>query len=382
MMKKPLGIYVHIPFCIQKCHYCDFCSAAANEDTKERYASALIKNIRMVCGNFVDYEVDSVFFGGGTPTCLPTKTLSDILFSIKRNFSVSKNAEISLECNPATANYDNFKALVDSGFNRLSMGVQSVHDKELKALGRIHSFADFEKTFLDARRAGFDNINLDLMYGIPLQTESSFKKTLDVISSYSPEHISAYSLKIEPGTLFFKNKDKLLLPDEDSEYNMYQSALSILKRNGYKHYEISNYSKDGYHSRHNLKYWNADDYIGFGVSAHSCINRHRYAIINDTSLYSNIILNELEDAYYFETEALSDAEFAEEYIMMCLRLSDGLSTIEYEKIFSSSLPQKYLDRMIPYIKSGHIICNDNRYSLSDTGMYVSNYILSDILDLE
>ncbi len=381
-MKKPLGIYVHIPFCIQKCHYCDFCSAAASENIKERYASALIKNIKSVAHNFAEHEVDSVFFGGGTPTCLRPKTLSDILFSIKSNYTVSKKAEISLECNPATANYDDFKVLVNSGFNRLSMGVQSVHDKELQALGRIHSFEDFKKTYSEAREAGFDNINLDLMYGIPFQTEESFKQTLKTIISYNPEHISAYALKIEPGTLFFKNKEKLILPDEDSEYNMYKLAVNTLESAGYGHYEISNYAKEGKRSRHNLKYWNADDYIGFGVSAHSCINRNRYAAMNETFKYSDIILNGLSERYYFETEQLSDQEFAEEYIMMRLRLGDGLSPRKYKEKFSSDLPDKYIKRMFPFIKSGHIIYSDERYSLSDDGMYVSNYILSEILDLE
>lgn len=381
-MKKPLGIYVHIPFCVQKCHYCDFCSATATEDVKESYASALIKNIESVSKNFSDYEIDSVFFGGGTPTCLSAKTLLDILFSIKNNYSVSENAEISLECNPATVNYDDLRLLVASGFNRLSMGVQSAHDEELKALGRIHSFNDFEKTYSDARRAGFNNINLDLMYGIPLQTEYSFKKTLETIVSYSPEHISAYALKIEPGTAFFKNKDNLLLPDEDSEYNMYKLAVSTLIANGFGHYEISNYAKNGYRSRHNLKYWSLDDYIGLGVSAHSCINQNRYAVINSISKYTDIILNKLPEPYYFETESLSKKEFSEEYIMMRLRLSDGLARNEYEKNFSSSIPDKYINRMVPFIKSGHIIYSDKRYSLSDDGMYISNYILSDILDLE
>ena len=381
-MKKPLGIYVHIPFCVQKCHYCDFCSASATEAVKERYVFALIKNIESVSNNFADYEIDSIFFGGGTPTCLSSETLSDILFSIKSNYTVSTNAEISLECNPATANYADFKALTASGFNRLSMGVQSTHNEELKLLGRIHTIADFEKTYSDARKAGFDNINLDLMYGIPCQTESSFKKTLDTVISYDPEHISAYALKIEPGTLFFKNKEKLLLPDEDSEYNMYKLAVNTLSTVGYGHYEISNYAKEGKCSVHNLKYWNADDYIGFGVSAHSCINRNRYAVINETGKYSDIILNGLSDSYYFETEALSEQEFAEEYIMMRLRLSRGLSHNGYREKFSVDIPEKYIKRMIPFIQSGHIIYSNGRYSLSDDGMYLSNYILSDILDLE
>ena len=381
-MKKPLGIYVHIPFCVQKCHYCDFCSAAASEDVKERYSTALIKNIKAVAHNFTKYEIDSIFFGGGTPTCLKPETLSEILFSIKNNYTVSKNAEISLECNPATANFDDFKVLVASGFNRLSMGVQSTHNKELQALGRIHSFEDFKKTYSEARDAGFDNINLDLMYGIPFQTEESFKQTLETIISYNPEHVSAYALKIEPGTLFFKSKEKLLLPDEDGEYNMYKSAVKTLADTGYDHYEISNYAKEGKRSLHNLKYWNADDYIGFGVSAHSCIKRNRYAVINGTSKYSDIILNGIDDKYYFQTESLSEQEFAEEYIMMRLRLKDGLSPIEYKEKFFTPFPDKYIKRMVPFIKSGHIIYSNERYSLSDDGMYVSNYILSEILDLE
>ena len=381
-MKKPLGIYVHIPFCVQKCHYCDFCSSAASESTKERYAAALIKNITSAAHSFDDCEVDTVFFGGGTPTCLTSHTLSEILHSIKSNFQVAKGAEISLECNPKTANRDDFTRLIDAGFNRLSMGVQSAHDEELKALGRIHSFEDFDKTYTDARQAGFGNINLDLMYGIPLQTEESFKKTLDTIISYAPEHISAYALKIESGTLFFKNKDNLILPDEDSEYNMYKTAVSTLSSFGYEHYEISNYAKTEKRSRHNLKYWNADDYIGFGVSAHSCINRNRYAAIGETSRYSDIILNGLPEKYYFPTESLSEQEFAEEYIMMRLRLRDGLSPKEYKEKFSVEIDEKYLSRMVPFIKSGHIIYSNGRYSLSDDGMYVSNYILSDVLDLE
>ena len=381
-MKKPLGIYVHVPFCVQKCHYCDFCSASASEDVKERYTSALIKNIESVSSHFADCEVDSIFFGGGTPTCLKPQMLSNLLFTIKTNYNVPKDAEISLECNPATANFDDFRVLVDSGFNRLSMGVQSVHDEELKALGRIHSFEDFDKTYSCARQAGFKNINLDLMYGIPLQSEESFRKTLETIVSYNPEHISAYALKIEPGTLFFKNKDSLLLPDEDSEYNMYKLAVNTLRANGYGHYEISNYAKNGYHSRHNLKYWSADDYLGLGVSAHSCIDRNRYAVINSTSKYSDIVLGNLSEPYYFETEALTETDFAEEYIMMRLRLSDGLSVKQYEEKFSTKIPDKYIERMVPFIKSGHIIYSNECYSLSDDGMYVSNYILSDVLDLE
>lgn len=380
-MKNSLGIYIHIPFCVQKCHYCDFCSAPAGEAIKKRYVSALVKNIESVSDHFSEKVVDSIFFGGGTPTCLPTEDLTLILETVKNNYPVAANAEISLECNPATADFSNFKHLIESGFNRLSMGLQSAHNEELKALGRIHTFEDFEKTFVDARQAGFSNINLDLMYGIPHQTEESFRQTLEKVISYSPEHISAYALKIEPGTVFFKNRDSLLLPDEDTEYNMYKLAVNTLAENGYVHYEISNYAKEGFESRHNLKYWNCDDYIGFGISAHSCIERDRYAVISDVQKYTDCILTQNSNDYFITTEALSLEEFSEEYIMMRMRLGKGLSLSDYKEKFSSELPKRYTERMKPFLKSGHIIFNNESYIFSTDGMYLSNYILSEILDL-
>ena len=382
MMKSSLGIYIHIPFCVQKCHYCDFCSAPADDDTKGLYTSALIKNIASASEHFTDKEVDSVFFGGGTPTCLSADTLLQILDTVKRSYSVSNNAEITLECNPATVSFNDLKRLSHGGFTRLSLGLQSVHDEELKALGRIHSFEDFDKTYRDARAAGFGNINIDLMYGIPRQTEESFLNTLKKVISYAPEHISAYALKIEPGTLFFKNKASLILPDEDSEYNMYKLAVNELFKAGYLHYEISNYAKKGYTSLHNLKYWSCDDYVGFGISAHSCIGRDRYAATSSIKQYVGSMLYNDPNNYFTSTESLSSEEFAEEYIMMRLRLKDGLSVEEYKKKFLTELPQKYSERMVPFIQSGHIIYNNGRYSFSDDGMYLSNYILTEILDLE
>jgi oxygen-independent coproporphyrinogen-3 oxidase len=301
---------------------------------------------------------------------------------VKKCFLVSENAEISLECNPATADIDDFKLLKKSGFNRLSMGLQSAHNEELQALGRIHTFEDFEKTFSAARTAGFENINLDLMYGIPLQTEESFRKTLETVLSYSPEHISAYALKIEPNTLFFKNKDSLILPDEDSEYNMYKLASMILGENGYDHYEISNYAKGGYESRHNLKYWNCDDYIGFGVSAHSCIGWDRYAITSSICEYIDLMSDGNPDDGFVLVESLSKEEFSEEYIMMRMRLGEGLSLMGYKEKFSAKIPDKYIKRMSSFINSGHIISNNGHYSFSGDGMYLSNYLLSEILDLE
>ena len=329
-----------------------------------------------------DIRVNSIFLGGGTPSLLTPDELRRIMAVVKDSFILEADLEFTAEANPGTLSSEKLDAFIECGVNRLSMGLQSIHQNELKILGRIHNFEDFVSSYKLAREKGIGNINLDLMYGIPLQTESSFKETLEAIVSYSPEHISAYALKIEPGTVFFKNKEKLLLPDEDSEYNMYKLAVQTLAENDYCHYEISNYAKKGFEARHNIKYWNADDYIGFGVSAHSCIKQNRYAVIDETSKYSDIILNDLNEDYYFETESLSEKEFSEEYIMMRLRLNSGLSPKEYKEKFFCDIPDKYIKRMFPFIQSGHIINSDKGFSLSDDGMYVSNYILSEILDLE
>jgi oxygen-independent coproporphyrinogen-3 oxidase len=261
------------------------------------------------------------------------------------------------------------------------MGLQSAHDTELSALGRIHTFDDFKHTYFDAREAGFENINLDLMYGIPLQTEQSFAKTLDSVIALSPEHISAYALKIEPGTEFYRKKSELILPDEDSEYNMYKLADNKLASAGYEHYEISNYALSGRKSRHNLKYWSCDEYLGFGVAAHSFIQNVRYSNTSSIKKYiSSISLHNNE--YFSVEEKLSKKDISEEYIMMRLRLSDGLSEKEFAQKFGFPLDPKYTERMNPFIKSGHIKNENGVYRFTADGMYVSNYILSEILDLD
>ena len=381
--KKPLGIYVHIPFCVQKCKYCDFCSfAGSTDETKAEYKNALISDISSSAEYFKNHKVDSIFFGGGTPTCLTSKDLCEILNSVFEGYNVSNDAEITLECNPATANKDDFSTLASGGFNRLSMGLQSVHDRELSALGRIHGFEDFKRTYTDARLAGFDNINLDLMYGIPMQTEESFAETLNTVVSFEPDHISAYALKIEPGTEFYKKRDELILPNEDTEYNMYKLADAKLSDAGYEHYEISNYARSGKKSKHNLKYWSCDEYVGFGVAAHSLVGSVRYSITPSISQYITHFNVDRAVPHFEIEEKLSLAALAEEYVMMRLRLSDGLSTDDYKKKFQAELDTKYIDRMHPFIKSGHIINKNGIYRFTADGMYVSNYIISEILDLD
>ena len=379
-----LGIYIHIPFCKSKCHYCDFCSSPSGDETKNKYVNALINQITdmQACEHFSDRTVDTVYFGGGTPTCLPPDTLNDILHAVFESYSVSNETEITTECNPGTTSTDDLTSLRRGGFNRLSIGMQSANDQELQSLGRVHDMCDLDKTFNGARKAGFDNISLDLMYGIPRQTLSSFDHTLNTVIDYSPEHISAYSLKIEPGTFFFKNKENLILPDEDCEYDMYDHAVSLLESAGYSHYEISNYAKNGYRSKHNVKYWNCDDYIGFGIAAHSRVGARRYSVT--TSLEEYIACNgKLKSDHISLEGSLTNDEFAEEYIMMRMRLSDGISLQVYEERFGKDFEKKYFERLVPYIKSGHIMYNSDLRTLcfSKEGMYVSNYILSNILDL-
>ena len=380
---KTLGIYVHIPFCVQKCKYCDFCSfASLGEEIKTEYKNAIVTDISRSAEHFKDHIVDSIFFGGGTPTCLSAEQLSEILKVVFDNYNVSNEAEITLECNPATADKNYFDKLIKAGFNRLSMGAQSVHDVELAALGRIHSADEIKDTFAEARAAGFGNINLDLMYGIPHQSPESFSKTLDAVISLSPEHISAYALKIEPGTEFYRNRDKLILPDEDEEYAMYKLADERLSAAGYEHYEISNYAKSGKKSKHNLKYWSLDEYVGFGVAAHSLIGRTRYSVTDSIKKYVGHFKDVDTHLHYEIEERLSEKALEEEYLMMRLRLSDGLSPDEYEMRFGTSLDRKYIERIEPFIKSGHVICRDGRYRFTADGMYVSNYILSEVLDLD
>ena len=379
---RSLGIYVHVPFCVQKCKYCDFCSfPKCSDELKQDYKTALISEIKEAASAFGQHLVDSIFFGGGTPTCLSADSLAEVLDVIFDNFSVSNEAEISLECNPATAKEKDFKVLRAAGFNRLSLGLQSVHDNELSALGRIHSFNDFVDTYNDARRAGFDNINVDLMYGIPYQNLESFEKTLKTLVGLSPEHISAYSLKIEPKTEFFSTKDSLPLPSEDEEYEMYKLADSYLEVCGYSHYEISNYAKPGCESKHNLKYWSCDEYVGFGIASHSFIDMTRFSNTTSISNYIDRFKNGYADECRFIEESLSNDELTEEYIMMRLRLKSGLPEKAFYERFGFELDRKYLERMNPFIKSGHIINTDGVYSLTADGMYVSNYILSEILDL-
>lgn len=373
--KNKLGLYLHVPFCVQKCLYCDFCSYAGRLDAITAYVERLCEDIKKYSEQCKGCEVDTVYFGGGTPTLLPIKELERI-FNALSDFNISVDAEITSECNPATADLDYFKNMRSIGINRLSIGLQSVHNNELKRLGRIHTYSDFLETYNNARRAGFDNVSADLMYGIPDQTYESFEKTLSTLVNVAPEHISSYGLKIEDGTPFGKIKKELTLPDEDTEYDMYMLLSNYLRENGYAKYEISNFSHRGRESRHNIKYWMGDDYIGIGVAAHSYFEGERFANSRDFAAY-------ITGADITESRMkISDSEKMTEFIMLGMRLANGVSRSEFSRRFGVSFDLIYGDRFKKYVSGGFVADDEDNIFFTDKGFFVSNYILSDVLDFD
>jgi len=381
---KNLGLYLHMPFCKNKCAYCDFYSITDQSYVK-RYSKAIRLQLEDYSSAAEEYEIDSVFIGGGTPSIMPTKYLNDIINSIYDNFNVLDDAEFTIEVNPATVDYHTLKHYKKYGINRLSIGMQSSKDSELKALGRIHDYDDFENCFEEARRAGFDNINVDVMYGIPGQTIDSFKDTLDFLIELHPDHISLYGLMLEEGTPLYNQvqNGEVKLPDEDVEYEMYCMAIEILRNNGYDQYEISNFAQPGFECKHNLKYWNCEEYIGFGPAAHSYFQNHRYSFKKDIKLFIDSLESidgsgEVIDENY----EIRPNERKSEYIMLQLRLKSGLDVDKYESIFNESFEEKYSNCLKEYIKHGFMQKIGNNYSFTTKGMYVSNYILSAMLDFD
>lgn len=403
MMKKPLGLYIHIPFCHAKCAYCDFYSKPGmGEDIMTRYVDALLLQMEDYSPAARRYNVDSVFIGGGTPTVLPVKCMSDLIEGIHRNFNVAKGAEFTLEANPATVSSLSLSKYRKMGVNRLSIGLQSANADELSALSRIHSLDDFEASYKAARGAGFDNINVDLMYGIPLQTAESFSRSLDYATSFAPEHISVYGLKIEEGTPFAGVRDTLMLPDEDTEADMYLDCIRYLEVKGYRHYEISNFALPGRECAHNLKYWNCNEYLGLGCAAHSYFSGVRFSMKRDLDLYISAMEADIPGSGMLggegvdpkssamidsvspvdEVYRISDGERVGEYIMLRLRLTDGISSAEFEKRFGMNFDGIYGRKLKLYIDNGFMTYDGDRYAFTPKGMYVSNYILSAILDFD
>ena len=372
-----LGLYIHIPFCRTKCLYCDFCSFVSRDDgERERYVDALLREIHERGTD--KYAVDTVYFGGGTPSLLSSQQIGRILSAVRENFKLTDDVEITLECNPMTHLDDGkeyFSAIHRLGVNRLSLGVQSALDSELKLIGRRHTFEEAKRTFSCARESGFDNISIDLMFGIPSQTVKSLDYSLDEFISLGAEHISIYSLQLEEGTPLHRMQSRYEIADDDAVADMYAAINQKMKGAGYIHYEISNFAKDGKESRHNSKYWRLDEYLGLGLAAHSDFGGERSENSCDLSDY-------LEGKYYLSGNEIGKAEREVEFIMLGLRMKEGISKSEFFERFKIDFDEKYGEKVKNLAKLDFISDSPEKFALTEKGFSVSNMILSQILDFD
>ena len=373
MKSDKLGIYIHIPFCIKKCNYCDFCSFPNKLDEITSYAEELCRRICDFSKKHGMRSVDTIYFGGGTPTLMNTECFFSIMSALRVSFDISCNAEITVECNPATIEKKGLAELRALGINRLSIGLQSADDDELRLLGRLHDWNGFLNTYNAARSVGFDNISVDLMYGIPNQTVESFKRTLEKVVLIQPDHISSYGLKIEKNTEFYKNFGAYVFPTEEEQAELYELCCEYLFSCGYRRYEISNFAKPGYESRHNLKYWLLDDYIGFGVAAHSCFEGERFGNSNDYNAFLNC------KDICGERKTISQDEYINEYVMLNLRLESGISLSEFRNLAGLDFKIAY-PCVEEFIKMGFMQEHSERVMFTTKGFLVSNTILSQMLD--
>ncbi len=369
-----LGLYLHVPFCRHKCLYCDFCSFPhPTRERMEAYAARLCEDLLQTSAGEC---VDTVYFGGGTPTLLPTPALIQILETVARVYSVDPQAEITLECNPNTVGAEDLFALRRAGFNRISLGMQSAHAEELRRLGRGHTLEELCSTFHAARKAGFENISLDVMSGIPAQTVESYLQTLNAAVALSPEHLSAYGLTVEEGTGFdrLRQRGALILPDEEETRRMYFAGAEYLESQGYLQYEISNFARTGYESRHNLKYWCCEEYLGFGPAAYSDYRGERFG--NSRSLDDYLAGHPI----LCERETPDAAERENEYVMLRMRLCAGVSEREFDARFGEGHFSRFAERLSRYLSMGLVCHSGDRFAFTREGMYVSNAILSEILE--
>lgn len=363
-----LGIYIHVPFCDGKCNYCDFYSFRAKSDEFDNYTEILISQIYNWSQKLKDRTVDTIYFGGGTPSLLGTERLIRILNDIHSSFKIASDCEITLEGNPSSGHLLNFAELKKSGLNRVSLGMQSSIDDELKLLGRRHSKADVINTVESVKASGINNISLDVMLGIPNQTADSLAKTLGFCVDLDVSHISTYLLSIEPETVFGRNRDKFKFADDDTQAEFYNITSKFLNAKGFEHYEISNFCKDGKQSRHNMRYWQLKDYLGLGPSAHSLIDGQRFYYPKSIESFK---LNEfIPDG---------EGQTAEEYIMLMLRTSIGVDLSEYQELFGNLPPKNFFDKAKLYEAHGYIKTDGNSISLTEKGFLVSNTVIADLI---
>lgn len=369
-----IEIYIHIPFCVKKCDYCDFLSAPSGLEVQTAYIQSLLREIDAVKEG-KGRSVSSVFIGGGTPSVLDERFIGEILNKIKNKFPILDDAEITIEVNPGTADRRKFESYREYGINRLSIGLQSPDDRELEMLGRIHNYRQFLETYKTAREAGFDNINIDLMSAIPDQSYEGWISNLRTVAELKPEHISAYSLIIEEGTPFATRK--LNLPDEDTEYNMYEATAQILREYEFEQYEISNYAKKGMECRHNIGYWIRQDYLGFGLGASSLYGKERFTNTRDMKIYLADSRNP-EKIREKEPILTREDEMAE-FMFLGLRMTDGISKADFEQRFGCVIESVYGGVLRKYKSMGLLLEGDGRIFLSRKGIHVSNAVMAEFL---
>ncbi|MGM9663001.1 MAG: radical SAM family heme chaperone HemW [Oscillospiraceae bacterium] len=371
---RPLGLYIHIPFCRCKCAYCDFYSLPGQEAQMDGYLAALSAHLAETAPQAAGHVVDTVYFGGGTPTVFGAARLAKVLKLIRRQFHVAKDAEVTLEANPESArDVKALRALRRAGFNRISLGVQATDDAVLRALGRVHSFSDVRAAVEAVRAAGIRNLSLDLMYGLPGQDLAQWRRTLADAAALAPEHLSCYALKLEEGTPLYARRDSLSLPDDDAQAEMYLAAVRFLAGEGYEQYEISNFAKPGLYSRHNMKYWTLQEYAGFGPGAHSDFGEVRYAYERDLTAY---LRGELRLS---ESERIPLRERAAEYLMLGLRTARGVERREFENRFRRRFaPVEEVLRRCE--AAGYARRQEERWRLTPEGFLVSNAIILEALE--
>lgn len=379
-----MELYLHIPFCEKKCSYCDFLSAPASRSVQESYVSALLRELGEKAGEHQGRTVQTVFFGGGTPSVISAGAIARLMEEIAKRFSLAEDAEITLECNPGTLSREKLAIYKGCGVNRLSLGVQSANDRELSMLGRIHTYSDVLESYELARKAGFQNINLDLISGLPGQKVKDFEKSVKTLLRLRPEHLSVYSLLIEEGTHFYKlygddertrqsGEKPALLPDEETERAMYHGTRKLLQENGYLHYEISNFAKPGFECRHNLGYWRRTDYLGLGLGAASLVDNVRFRNTRELTDYLKYDFSRQDE------ETIDYNGRMEEFVFLGLREISGVKKSDFYERFGTSMRNVYGTVIDAMVEKGLLVETDRSVRLSDAGLDVANYVMAHFL---
>lgn len=377
-IKKAISLYIHIPFCAMKCNYCDFLSFQGNNNTMNQYVQALYLEIESFSYIKEEYEVVSIFIGGGTPSILQPELITTIMDRIYDSFCLKADAEITIEMNPGTVTYDKLKQYKEAGINRLSIGLQSADENQLKILGRIHTYEEFLQNYQWARQLQFDNISIDIMQALPGQNLESYKKTLNKVIALKPDHISAYSLIIEEGTNFYDN-DPIInqLPGEEEERQMYYETLTMLKQNGFDRYEISNYARSGFESKHNIVYWTGGEYLGLGLGASSYLNLARFSNTSDMAAY--LKAPDCSISFKEDYTPITKKEQMEEFMFLGLRMMKGIDTLEFKSRFGKPIDTVYGLVVDKLIKQGLLAAKDHYLALTALGIDVSNQVLAEFL---